>query len=1230
MSSSGITPSNSGPLTIRTYLGNSNNNTYLLGNYDYPVSSNRILITSTAGLLVPSDNITVSSISISSITADNAIISTSYLSTVFSINSNINFENQVNINTNPLGGVSLLVNGSTIFTEPGAQSTSQNATVTIWGLPVAAPVEEKIETTTTYTITSSISSINFQLIGAGGNSTFSNPLTQADQPGFGAYISGRLLVKQNDKLQFTIGQQGNALSGSEGTSLVYFSSIGGGNFVSSLVCIAGAGGGNGYVPNNISSSSGGGHGGGANGSIKVSNIDFIANGTQGYDGLSTINGTLVSDTDGGQGGQTSNGGAGGAGNPAGAPNDGLPGSTINTTNLIATGGLVLGNQGGINSHQGGWGGGGYSGGGGGGASATTSAGGGGGSTYIAISTLSEILSGVVCLGGQFFADNNSGSAFGGGFGSPNNPGYAEFDGYAPNATLYTNGDIECRVLKYTTLDPPIDAIGGSSALWAKYPAIATLHLNENRITECGGIEVDSGGILVDAGGIDVTGDSIFRNNLCASTLCTSTLSMTNGQIQGVSSISGTNIIMNGNTSTLGNVALVGSTFHFTPQDPSYFDSFKIEMNGSNYLTYKSTVNGENATIIQNTGGGQLVLATNTPVITINGQGANGNNNVGIATSTPGFPLDILGSTLQISSINGGIIRLNADGDNGNFIRYGGAGPNANNLRFIGSGDIEQMRINPSGNVGIGISTPQSKLDVNGSVYISSGLTLAGNISYGALQLRGGNTQAIFIQDGAATNPDQFSGYQLGITSVGITTSTFVLTRVDQGTQSPTKSIYFTQPGNVGLGISSPQYKLDVNGGINVYDYSVFNSTLCASTLCTSTLSMTNGQIRGVSSISGTNIILNGQVSTLQSLTVVSGGINATGNSIFNNVLCASTLCTSTLSMTNGQIQGVSSISGTTIYLNGNTSTIGNGTITGNFTTNGTANINGTLTTNTLSMTSGAISGVNTINGSAYPPAAPLNTLLFQSTFNTLSTTLSFTQTYTLSNLINNPAITGLVFLTIEGQAGGGSGGGGRGDPSNSSGGGGGAAGWSMSNNIVTNTTTQITITVGGGGIVYGPGADGAPGIPTSIQFNDGTKSLVCYSGGGGKVSNTFGDGSNGGIGAFGGGAGGGDLGATAGISGISYAWPALSPESINFPQGESGGGSAFFGGASGGGGRGGGGGGSSNYAFGGFGGNVNVAGTPGTLGSGGGGGGGGGVGGPAYISGGVGGDGFLILKIFSY
>jgi len=88
MSSSGITPVNSGPLIIRTYNDGSSNKTYLLGDYDLPLSSNYVLITSSNGQLVPSDNIYVSSVSGSTIrtsTLFTALInaSTANISTVY-------------------------------------------------------------------------------------------------------------------------------------------------------------------------------------------------------------------------------------------------------------------------------------------------------------------------------------------------------------------------------------------------------------------------------------------------------------------------------------------------------------------------------------------------------------------------------------------------------------------------------------------------------------------------------------------------------------------------------------------------------------------------------------------------------------------------------------------------------------------------------------------------------------------------------------------------------------------------------------------------------------------------------------------------------------------------------------------------------------------------------------------------------------------------------------------
>ena len=87
---SGVTAVTSGPLIIRTYNDQSGNNTYLLTTYEYPVSSNYVMITSSGGQVVPTDNIYVSSICASTISINKGFFSTltGLTETVSTISSN--------------------------------------------------------------------------------------------------------------------------------------------------------------------------------------------------------------------------------------------------------------------------------------------------------------------------------------------------------------------------------------------------------------------------------------------------------------------------------------------------------------------------------------------------------------------------------------------------------------------------------------------------------------------------------------------------------------------------------------------------------------------------------------------------------------------------------------------------------------------------------------------------------------------------------------------------------------------------------------------------------------------------------------------------------------------------------------------------------------------------------------------------------------------------------------
>jgi hypothetical protein len=220
------------------------------------------------------------------------------------------------------------------------------------------------------------------------------------------------------------------------------------------------------------------------------------------------------------------------------------------------------------------------------------------------------------------------------------------------------------------LDPPINAIGGgAAALWALYPAIDILHMNDNPIVECGGLEVDSGGIdvtgdsifrnqlstlqkfTVTSQGVDVTGNSIFRNQLS-----TNLINMNDGQINNltlISSMSGTLSI------STANITTTASTFIHYSNNPTSYDAFKVDLNGANLIAFKSTVNSIPATVVQNSGGGQLLLGTTNPVISINGAS---DYNVGIGTLAPTTNLQVVGTistnNLVVSSITTNETSLN--------------------------------------------------------------------------------------------------------------------------------------------------------------------------------------------------------------------------------------------------------------------------------------------------------------------------------------------------------------------------------------------------------------------------------------------------------------------------------------------------------------------------------------------------------------------------------------------
>lgn len=139
----------------------------------------------------------------------------------------------------------------------------------------------------------------------------------------------------------------------------------------------------------------------------------------------------------------------------------------------------------------------------------------------------------------------------------------------------------------------------------------------------------------------------------------------------------------------------------------------------------------------NVAGTNLIFRTNeTERMRINSSG-----NVGIGTASPGAKLHVLGRTpfvgqAAFGTINdAGLITFMRGGDGTPQGSIGYAGASENNelritanggygyIRFDTAGAGERMRIDATGNIGIGTTAPAAKLDVNGTVQIAGNVTI---------------------------------------------------------------------------------------------------------------------------------------------------------------------------------------------------------------------------------------------------------------------------------------------------------------------------------------------------------------------------------------------------------------------------------------------------------------------------------------------------------------------------
>ena len=184
-----------------------------------------------------------------------------------------------------------------------------------------------------------------------------------------------------------------------------------------------------------------------------------------------------------------------------------------------------------------------------------------------------------------------------------------------------------------------------------------------------------------------------------------------------------------------------------------------------------------------------------------------NGNLGVGTSSPAVSLQI-GNTSAAADRTVRVTNSNMPVGFDMLVSSGGAGGylwvRDNSFMSLGTNNAERMRIDSSGNVGIGTSSPSALLDVQGSN------------SYTRIKATGGDYALLDIDSPASKQPI------LRFLANGVEQAR-ILSPANEGASqlafttgsSTTERMRIDSSGNVGIGTSSPGSKLDVAGTITI-------------------------------------------------------------------------------------------------------------------------------------------------------------------------------------------------------------------------------------------------------------------------------------------------------------------------------------------------------------------------------------------------------------------------------